>query len=48
MKFMIGKRRWPQERLYGLVIVEEAGVRYVGLAWSRTAAGFQWKLPKKV
>lgn len=49
MKFVRGKRQFPQERLWGFLLVTEirAGIRTFGLIAGRRVWGVQWKLTKK-
>ena len=49
MKYVSGKRQFPQERTWGFVLVTErrAGVRTFGLILGQRVWGFQWNLTKK-
>lgn len=49
MKLVRGKRQFPQERLFGFLLVTElrAGVRTFGFILGTRVWGFQWKLKTK-
>lgn len=47
MKFVRGKRQFPQERIFGITVVTLAGVRTLALIIGTSCWGFQWKTKQK-
>ena len=49
MKFVRGKRRFKQERMWGFVLIteERAGVRTFGVIFGYSVVGVQWKITTK-